>query len=250
MLFTGHRRRHDHRPDRVRFFFARTPTPSSATPASGRSSTRTRRRTATATDLAPPLVDDSFRSGWDPRQSSRLANTRSRVPRPRPTLSITAIPAPTGSRVPTLSIASDGDRAGCVKTPRLRLLSTPGDTPTVSTKLDTLGQVNELQFEDSARFSHADWEREQQAELTCLAAMRYISISRPQALPPDIVTWYLSHKRPSFSDEQELNPNGRLHKPDDDIVFPTGNPPPLLPLDVPCSVGRAACLLNDDSIRK
>ena len=32
-----------------------------------------------------------------------------------------------------------------------------------------------------ARYSHADWEREQQVELTCHAAMCYITIGRPAA---------------------------------------------------------------------
>ena len=61
----------------------------------------------------------------------------------------------------------------------------PGDTPKVPTKLDALGDAAELQFADFVvRCSHADGDREQQAEPTCHAAMRYITIGRPSALSP------------------------------------------------------------------
>ena len=75
-----------------------------------------------------------------------------------------------------------------------------------------------------ARYSHANWEREQQAEPTCDAAMRYITIGRPSALPADFLSCYRSHKRPSLSDIQELADKGRLHTTDDDIVLLVRNP--------------------------
>ena len=56
----------------------------------------------------------------------------------------------------------------------------------------------------SARYSPADWKREQHAEPTCHAMMRYISIDRPPILPPDFSACYPLHKRPSLSDMQEL----------------------------------------------
>ena len=122
---------------------------------------------------------------------------------------------------------------------------------TAPTKLDALGDAAELLFADSvAPYSHANWEREQQAEPTCHAAMRYITIGRPPAPPPDFSSCCPSHKRPSLSNIQELDGKGRLHTTDDDIVlFVRNPPPPPPPLGVPSSVGRAACLLNDDPVR-
>ena len=133
----------------------------------------------------------------------------------------------------------------------LRLTPPPGDTPTAPTKLDALGDAAELEFADSvARYSHADWEREQQAELTCHAAMRYITIGRPSALPPDFLSCYPSHKRPSLSGIQELAGKGHLHTSDDDIVLLVRNPtPPTTTSDKLSPVGRAAFLLNDEPIR-
>ena len=75
-----------------------------------------------------------------------------------------------------------------------------------------------------------------------------ITIRRSSALPPDFLSCYPSHQRPSLSDIQELAGKGRLHKTDDYIVRLVRNPP-LPPPDEPSSVGRAACLLNDDLIR-
>ena len=52
----------------------------------------------------------------------------------------------------------------------------------------------------------------------------------------------------SLSNIQELANKGRLQTIDDDIVLLVRNPPPP-PLDAPSSVGRAVCLLNDESVR-
>ena len=104
--------------------------------------------------------------------------------------------------------------------PLVRLTPPPGDTPTAPTKLDALGDAAEGQFADSvARYSHADWEREQQAEPTCHAAMRYITIGRPSALPPDFLSCSPSHKRPSHSDIKELAGKGLLHTTDGNTVL-------------------------------
>ena len=57
-------------------------------------------------------------------------------------------------------------------------------------------------------------------------------------------------KRPSFSDIQELVGKGRVHMTDDDFVLLVRNStPPLTMSAEPSSVGRAACLLNDEPIR-
>ena len=59
-----------------------------------------------------------------------------------------------------------------------------------------------------------------------------------------------SPKRPSPSDIQELAGKGRLHTTDDDIVLLVRNPTlPPTSSDKPNSVGRAACLLNDEPVR-
>ena len=80
--------------------------------------------------------------------------------------------------------------------------------------------------------------------------MHYITIGRPSALPPDFLSFYPSHKRPSLSDIQELAGKRRLHTTGDDTVLLVRNPtPPTKTSDEPSSVGRAACLLNDESIR-
>ena len=68
-------------------------------------------------------------------------------------------------------------------------------------------------------------------------------------LPPDLLSCYPSHERPSLSDIQELAGKGQLHTTDDDFVLLVRNrTPPLTTSDEPSSVGRAACLLNDELI--
>ena len=135
-------------------------------------------------------------------------------------------------------------------TPLLRLTPSPGDMSTALTKSDALGDAAELRFADSvARYSHADWKREQHAEPTCHAMMPYVSIGRPSVLPPDFLACYLSHKRPSLSDIKELAGKGRLHTTDDDIVLLVRSPTlPPTRSDKPNSVGRVACLLNDEPV--
>ena len=83
-----------------------------------------------------------------------------------------------------MPIPSEPDRAEPVGTPLLRLTPPRGDTTTAPAELDALGDAAELQFAGPvARYSHADWEREQQTEPTSHAAMRYITIGRFSALP-------------------------------------------------------------------
>ena len=133
----------------------------------------------------------------------------------------------------------------------LRLTPSPGDTPTAHTRQDALGDAAELRFADSvARYSHADWKREQRAETTCHATIRYISIGRPSALLPHFLACYPLPKRPSLSDIQELAGKGRLDTTDDDIVLLVRNTTlPPTSSDKPNAVERAACLLNDEPAR-
>ena len=136
-------------------------------------------------------------------------------------------------------------------TPLLRLTPSPGDTPTAFIWSDDLGNAAEVRFADSVvRFSRDDCKQEQHAEPTCHAMMRYVSTGRPSVLPPDVLACYLSHKPPSLSDLKELAGNGRLYTTGDGIVLLVRNPtlPPIRP-DKPNSVGRAACLLNDEPVR-
>ena len=159
--------------------------------------TRTRPGTATAAGAALPAVDYGFGPGGAPRPSARRANNPPRIPRPRPGPPTAATPAPTTSSVPTVPIPSDRVGAEPVGTPLLRLTPPLGDTPPAPAKLDALGDAAKLQFADSiARYSHADWERQQQAEPTCHAARRYITIGRPSALTADFLSCYPSHNQP------------------------------------------------------
>ena len=127
--------------------------------------------------LGPAGPLDHLPGGLTPRRE---------FPRPRPGPPTAATPAPAASSVPTVPIPSDRVGAEPVGTPLLRLTPPLGDTPPAPANLDALGDAAILQFADSvARFSHADWERQQQDEPTCHAARRYITIGRPSALPAD-----------------------------------------------------------------
>ena len=138
--------------------------------------------------LGPAGPLDHLPGGLTPRRE---------FPRPRPGPPTAATPAPAASPVPTVPIPSDRDRAEPVETPLLRLTPPLGDTPPAPGKLDALGHATKLQFDDSvARYSHADWERQQQAEPTCHAARRYITIGRPSALPADFCRATLCNQTP------------------------------------------------------
>ena len=91
---------------------------------------------------------------------------------------------------------------------------------TAYTRSDGIGNAAELRFADSvARYLHDNWKREQHAEPTCHAMIRYVYIGRPSVLPPDLLTCYLSQKHPSLSDIKGLSDKGLLHTTDDDIVL-------------------------------
>ena len=168
-------------------------------PLSGHISTRVRRRTTAAAGTAPPAVDFGFRSGGAPRPSVRRAIPPPRAPRPRPPAPILMAPAPAISSIPTVPLPSDRDRAEPVGAPLLRL-PTPAEAPPVTTTdLDALGAVAEFQVGGSAaRYSHADWTRERQAEPACNASMHYKALGRPEGLPADCLSCFPSHQRPPF----------------------------------------------------
>ena len=170
----------------------------------------------------------------DELQLRREPGGRGRLPGATPTLA--------DPPVRTLPLPADRDHAEPMGTPLLRLTPSPGDTPTAPTRSDALGDAAELRFADSvARYSHADWKREQLAEPTCHATILYISIGRPLALPPDFFTCYPSHKHPFLSDIQELAGKGRLHETDDTFVLLVRNP--TLPPTTSVKLCGASCLL-------
>ena len=210
-----------------------------------------RRRSATAAGKAPPAVDYGFGPGGAPRPSSRRLATPPRARRPRPAPPAAATPTLADPPVRTVPLPTDHVHAEPMGTSLLRLTPSPGDTPTAHTRPDALDDADELRFADSvARCSHADWKREQPAEPTYHAMMRYLSLGRPSALPPDFLACYLSNKRTSLSDTKELAGKGRLHTTDDDIVLLVRTPTlPPTRYDKPNSVGRAVCLLNDEPVR-
>ena len=79
--------------------------------------------------------------------------------------------------------------------------------------------------------------------------MRYIAFGWPPALPDDFLLCFLSHQRPSFSEIHERADRGRLHTTDDGSVLFVRQPTQQLGPDSQRLVGRAACLLNYQSIR-
>ena len=148
------------------------PAPPTTLPHLGRISTRTRRQTTAAAATAPPAVDFSFWSGGFPRPSAKRATTPPRVPRPRPPLAVVATPSPAASPAPRVSIPSGRDRAENVRIPLLRLQPPPDLLSATTADSDAFGADAESQFGNSAaRYSCADWAREQPAEPECHAAM-------------------------------------------------------------------------------
>ena len=143
------------------------------------------RRTVAAAAAEPPTVDYGFGPGGAPCPSAGRANTPPRVPRPRPPLAVATASAPATSPAPTVPISSGRDHAEPVGTLLSRFSPSP-DVPSATTAdMNALGAAVDLQFGDSvARYPHADWARQQQAEPACHASMRYIALGRPPS-PPD-----------------------------------------------------------------
>ena len=171
--------------------------------------------------------------------------TPQRFPRPRSPLAVAPAPAPAASPALTLPIPSGRDRAEPVGTSIVELSPSP-DIPSATTAgLDALGAAAESQFgESTTRYSHADWAREQQAEPACHAVMWYIALSRPPALPDDVLSCFPSRRAPPSRTSRSL-----LAKATDDgtvLLFRQTTPQP--PSDSKRPVGRAACLLNDEPV--
>ena len=89
--------------------------------------------------------------------------------------------------------------------------------------------------------------KEQRAESTCYAAIQYILLGRPLALPTEVLARFPSRQRPPFSEIQQLAGKGRVHTTDEDIVLFVRNLNPAHYSLRPA--GRAACLLGDEPIR-
>ena len=79
--------------------------------------------------------------------------------------------------------------------------------------------------------------------------MRFIVLDRSPALPADFLSCFPSHKRPFFSEIQELAGKVRLHTTDDGISLLISQLIPHPSSDSQRSVGRAACLLNNEPAR-
>ena len=128
--------------------------------------------------------------------------------------------------------------------------ATNADLDALGAAADALGAAAELQLGNpAARYSHADWAREEQAEPACHAAMHYIILGRPPSLPADVLSCFPSHQCSSFSEIQQLAAEGRLHVTDDGIVLLVRQPTPQPPSDSQRPVGRLACLFNDEPVR-
>ena len=149
--------------------------------------TLTRRRTAAAASVGQPTVDNDFGPHRVPRMSSSLVDSPPRVLRPWLPLAAAPSASQAPTPAPTVPIQSECDRAEPLGLPLLGL-STPSEWPSAPTAdLDALGAAAELHFGDSdARYSYADWEREQRAEPTCYAALLYIILGRSLAFPTEV----------------------------------------------------------------
>ena len=115
-----------------------SPAPQTTMHFSDRISTRTRRRSATAAGKAPPAVDYGFGPGEVPRPSSRRVTSPLRARRPRPAPPAAATPTLADPPVRTVPLPSDHDHAEPMGTPLLRIMPSPGDTPTVPTRSNAL----------------------------------------------------------------------------------------------------------------
>lgn len=108
------------------------------------------------------------------------------VPRaPRSPLAAAAGPARAMKPVSTVLILSDRSSTEFRVTPLLRLrppLGTPSATALDAHAAPRLA-ARLLVCDLVARFLQADWWRDQQSELACLASFRYIILNKPLALP-------------------------------------------------------------------
>ena len=90
-------------------------------------------------------------------------------------------------------------------------------------------------------------EREKLAEPTCYAAIQYVLLGRPLALPAEVLARFPSHQCPPFWEILEVAGEGHPHSIDEDIVLHVRNPTPAHYSSRPA--GRAPCRLGDEPIR-
>ena len=138
-----------------------------------------------------------------------------------------------------MPIPSDRVGAEPVGTPLLRLTPPLGDTLPVPAKLD---DADKLQFADSVAYSHADWQRQQQAEPTCHAARRYITIGRPSALTAGFKSCYPSHNQPPLPPDADWR-GAALTLPEVREAFFYWRRTTLVPHARSGSAATATCLL-------
>ena len=133
-----------------------------------------------------------FGPGGSRRLSVRRAITPPPVPRPLPPTSIVLTPSPVVSSGRTAPIPSDRDSAEPVRTPLLRLPPPTNVPPVTNTDMDALGAATEFHVgEPKERYLDADWAQEQQVKPACNAAMIYIALGRPEALPACLLRVFL-----------------------------------------------------------
>lgn len=139
------------------------------------------------------------------RLSTSWVVIQQHVPPPRLSLAVATGSPRAQTPVPTSPIPSGLDPAESASAPLLRLpiLSRSPSAPTVV--FDGLGAAAELHVGDSAaRHSQAVWEREQQAEPTCWAAIKHSIIGGSLASPAEALARIPSYPRPSVSEIQGL----------------------------------------------
>ena len=209
-------------------------------------STRTRRHSATAAGKAPRAVDYGFGPCGAPSTSSRRVTTPPQVPRSRPAPPAAATLALVDSLVRTMPLPPDRDHAESMGTAHASL----GETPTAPTGMPStslvkcgmliLSRVIRMPIgSESSTLSQRDTPQ----------CVTYLSAGHRPCRPTCLCATPRTTV-PSFSVIHELAGKGRLHKTYDDIALLVRNiTPSPTRSDKPNSVGRAACLLNDEPVR-
>ena len=156
-----------------------------------------------------------------PRPPARQFNTPLRAPRPQPPLPVVSAPAPSPSPVPTVPISSDCDRAELVRTRLLRrpspLAPRPSQRPT-STLLALVLNLGLVIPPHVCRPPIGSGSK--QPGPTRQAAMRYIILGRPLALPNDrYIVFTLAPAPFPLQEVQDLAGKGRLLSTNASIVL-------------------------------
>ena len=218
--------------------------PPPASPASTTPPILTRSVSTPGTDGSIADIPRPPAHGRDPASSKHTATSVDPTPQssaaPDSSESLTSS-VPT-TRKPSFSVSAAALPSG-------ELQSEPHESAPSSIEA-ALHSSADLAFRASVdRFSHADWAREQRNEPVCDAAIRFILLGRPSALPSDFLDHLPSVRRPPLLEIRDLSNKGRLHVDDDGLVLLVRKPtaPPSSATTRPG--GRAARLLNDEPIR-